>query len=190
MSRRVGIGFGVLAILGMVLWWLISKQGTEPAQEPTYVNERPALPENLPPGNRILEAYGSDSAKPEADLNAISHVLLNFSRLVKGPNPLPLGANEEITAALMGKNKVQLVFLKRPCKAVNELGQMIDRWGTPLFFHAEAKDRMEIRSAGPDQEMWTADDLHRQGDGQFRHGAALNSPSLFPSNRAPTQPTK
>jgi len=36
---------------------------------------------------------------------------------------------------------------------------LVDAWGTPYFFHQLAAMEMEIRSAGPDKVMWTADDL-------------------------------
>jgi hypothetical protein len=66
---------------------------------------------------------------------------------------------------------------------INAAGQFIDRWQTPLFFHAIDHRRLDIRSAGPDCEMWTADDLHRCYDGQFVIGEALNASSLFEATR-------
>jgi hypothetical protein len=37
------------------------------------------------------------------------------------------------------------------------------------------RDRIDIRSAGPDREMWTADDLHRRHEGEFFRGEMLPS---------------
>ena len=42
---------------------------------------------------------------------------------------------------------------------INARGELIDNWGTPFFFHQVSGTEMEIRSAGPDMKMWTADDL-------------------------------
>ena len=56
---------------------------------------------------------------------------------------------------------------------------MVDRWGSPLFFHAVGDQRFEIRSAGPDQEMWSGDDIHLNADGSFRRGQELLDPGLF-----------
>jgi len=61
--------------------------------------------------------------------------------------------------------------LPHPC--FNEQGQLIDRWATPLFFHVRDTSRIDIRSAGPDQKMWTPDDLNRRYDGQFSSGETL-----------------
>ena len=115
---------------------------------------------------------------PEEDLHDIARTLGNFSLLVKGDNPIPLGANEEIAAALRGKNKAALRALPDGHRVFNARGQLVDRWDTPLYFHAESRDRLDVRSAGPDRKMWTTDDLHRKHDGRFLRGAALLAPSL------------
>ena len=146
----------------------IAPDATSSASEPT------------PPfAERILADFAAASLPPERDLDAISRVLGNFMLLVKGDSPLPLGANEEIAAALRGKNRAHLRALPDNHRAFNARGQLIDRWDTPLYFHAESRDRLDIRSAGPDRVMWTADDLHRTPDGRFLRGAALLAPSLF-----------
>lgn len=72
----------------------------------------------------------------------------------------PFGNNREITAKLNGGNPKQVVFLKpEDGMRLNERGELIDNWGTPLFFHQISGSEMEIRSAGPDRKMWTRDDL-------------------------------
>jgi hypothetical protein len=42
---------------------------------------------------------------------------------------------------------------------LNAEGELVDRWGTPYFFHQLSKTSMEIRSAGPSRQMGTTDDL-------------------------------
>ena len=130
-------------------------------------------------GERILAGYTDSARPPEDDLHGIARTLENFGLLVKGDNPIPLGANEEIAAALRGKNRAKLRALPEGHRAFNAAGQVVDRWGTPLFFYAVSRDRIDIRSAGPDQKMWTGDDLHRKPDGRFLRGEALLAPSLF-----------
>jgi hypothetical protein len=131
------------------------------------------------PGDGILKGYGKAEGTVQGDLTAMAEVLGNFALLVKGNDPLPLGANEELVAALRGKNAVGLEFVSGESAALNEKGQLVDRWGTPLFFHARARDEVDIRSAGPDQEMWTGDDVHRLHDGRYLRGEALNAGSLY-----------
>jgi len=71
----------------------------------------------------------------------------------------PVGTNPEITRALQGENPKQINFLKADGNRVNSNGELVDPWGTPYFFHQLSGKQMEIRSAGPDGKMWTADDL-------------------------------
>jgi hypothetical protein len=127
------------------------------------------------PGEQILKTYASLSTRPEDDLQAMAHVFSNLQLLVKGDAPFRMGANEEFAAALMGQNAAKEVFLKAPHACLNEKGQLVDRWGSPLFFHVRDRSRIDIRSAGPDREMWTADDLQRQHEGEFGPNAAKQS---------------
>ena len=71
----------------------------------------------------------------------------------------PVGDNAEITATLTGRNNLRLALIPPGHPAVNRRGELCDRWGTPFFFHAESAHKMEIRSAGPDRKMWSADDV-------------------------------
>jgi hypothetical protein len=71
----------------------------------------------------------------------------------------PFGQNREITEKLLGRNPNGLIFLREGNRAINREGELCDRWGTPFSFHAETGTRMEIRSAGPDRRLWTADDI-------------------------------
>ena len=72
----------------------------------------------------------------------------------------PVGTNPEITSALNGNNPKQARFLDPAAGLrINDKGELIDPWGTPYFFHQLSGAEMEIRSAGPDKTMWTADDL-------------------------------
>lgn len=125
------------------------------------------------PGEEILKDYAKPGTRPEDDLHSMAHAFSNLLLLVKGSAPFQMGANEEFAAALMGKNAGKTVFLAPPHVCLNDKGQLVDRWGTPLFFHVADAARIDIRSAGPDRTMWTADDLQRQHDGQFVRGAAL-----------------
>jgi hypothetical protein len=71
----------------------------------------------------------------------------------------PVGTNAEITKALHGDNPRHADFLSSSVNPVNAAGELVDPWGTPYFFHQLSGHVMEIRSAGPDKIMWTADDL-------------------------------
>lgn len=137
------------------------------------------------PGEQILASYGKPDTRPEEDLSMMAHAFSNLTLLIKGDAPFRMGANEEFAAALRGKNRDRLRLLPDTHPCFNAQGQIVDRWATPLFFHVNDRDHIDIRSAGPDKEMGTPDDLHRRYDGQFLHGEALNSRSLDEAGRSP-----
>lgn len=72
------------------------------------------------------------------------------------------GENTDITAALTGTQfagQKGHVF-PRQHNAIRG-GQLVDRWGSPFWFHANGPGRLEIRSAGPDRQLFTLDDVIR-----------------------------
>ena len=70
----------------------------------------------------------------------------------------PVGENADITAALLGTNRLELALVPRRHPALNAQGELQDRWGTAYRFHQLSGDRMEITSAGPDRRFGTPDD--------------------------------
>jgi hypothetical protein len=70
----------------------------------------------------------------------------------------PVGENADITAALMGDNRLGFALIPKGHRAVNERGELCDRWGTPFRFHQLSGSHMESRSAGPDRKFATGDD--------------------------------
>ena len=189
-----------LALLAAVWGLLISTRSTTPeaariarlAAAETNVNSAVTVAANssgLPPappgktapllGETILRDYANTNLPPQNDLALISRLMDNFTLLVKSAADRPLSANEDWAAAFRGLNPARERFLPDQHIALNAQGQLVDRWKTPLFFHALGGRRFELRSAGPDKKLWTDDDIHRNADGSFRRGAELNPPSLL-----------
>lgn len=86
--------------------------------------------------------------------------MLRDYRSLTGENPV--GTNAEVMRALMGDNPRQATLGPPEGQTLNAQGELVDRWGVPLFFHQLSKTQMEIRSAGPDQVLWTEDDVVAQ----------------------------
>ncbi len=135
-------------------------QGTRHNRTVAAVQPRPA------PINRILDEakrLNSPDASPQEDAVIIGDLIRAFRRTAKGN---PVGDNDEITAQLLGRDPrapaVALIDPRNP--AIDRQGRLVDRWGTPYFFHALSASHMEIRSAGPDRTMWTPDDIVGDGD--------------------------
>lgn len=70
----------------------------------------------------------------------------------------PIGENSDITAALTGEGGQKGRVFPPGHRAIRD-GQLVDRWGTAYWFHPNSAKQMEIRSAGPDKQMFTIDDV-------------------------------
>jgi len=182
MRGKLTVLVGIGAISVGLAWWFISEGFRESAEKSRQrsqaaakaIDEASKLRNSADlPGAAILKHYGEPTVRPEDDLHALAHAFSNLMLLSKGSSPFRMGANEEFAAALMGKNAAREVFLVPPHPCLNDKGQIVDRWGSPLFFHVRDASRVDLRSAGPDREMWTADDLHRRHDGEFVKGDGL-----------------
>jgi hypothetical protein len=95
---------------------------------------------------------------PEEDVRALHQLVGNFLTAVKDPYRPPLGDNEDLARAMMGGNRYGHVFVPTNDARVVD-GKIVDRWGTPYFFHNRAPDAIDVRSAGPDRALFTADDV-------------------------------
>jgi hypothetical protein len=177
------IAFGLLLLTGLI-WRLTRHETSSTASAPAgpvaegVVIVASSASENAGPGaqpllgERILLGYGAANETVEHDLTLVSHLMENFLLLVKTAADKPLSANEDWAAELCGRNPAHERFLPEHHAILDAQRRLVDRWGTPLFFHALGGRRFEIRSAGPDKEMWTADDVQRNSDGTFEHGTA------------------
>jgi hypothetical protein len=194
MKRLTLLLLAVPVLVVLVILFPLTRQKTAPwgskSKQPTAVETNaaatvavaPALAvagEPVLPGASILRGYADTNLPPQNDLVLMSRLMDNSLLLLKSAANRPLSANEDWAALLRGQNAAGERFLPDQHVALNSKGQLIDRWGTPLFFHALGNGRYELRSAGPDGRLWTDDDLHRNPDGSFRRGEELNPPSLM-----------
>ena len=180
MKRLVIILFAVPVILVLVfvmgrMRWKFSKPKVRTEVVPELVASNvsaSAFPATVglgagPLGETILRGYADTNLPPENDLTLMSRLMENSVLLLKSGANRPLSANEDWADLLRGKNGAREEFLPAQHVALNDQGQLIDRWQTPLFFHALGGGRYEIRSAGPDKAMWTPDDIQRNSNGTF-----------------------
>lgn len=177
MMRRVLLLVIVLVVAGLaVLWW---RRGAEAvprqaqkgqstpttAQPPATAGARGAATlASADPGQGGVDSAPSLAVNLNApdstisqDLETLQHLFDNWrSNFPREGNPV--GENAEITAALMGENRLKLVLIPKGHRAISARGELCDRWGTPFRFHQLSGNRMEVRSAGPDRKFATDDD--------------------------------
>lgn len=162
----------ILIVLVMGLFKMVSmpewsrlRQSKEAKSPPSKKGSLPALPN---PGSSeavpvlidpMLQARADQlheaDQPPERDLEIIAEFLQTYGR-ARGGNPI--GGNAEITAALTGTDGHQGRVYPPIHRTIKD-GQLTDRWGTPYWFHPNSGSEMEIRSAGPDKELFTLDDV-------------------------------
>jgi hypothetical protein len=162
--------FGAALALGLVLLLLVYRphvaplrpaivalrnEGKGPAGGPDETATAAAAA-NLEERSRLVSGLNSPQGDIHADLRMLNALFIAYRGATHAGNPV--GENNEITAVLRGKNRLGYAFIPQDCPAVNAKGELCDRWGSPFFFHQLSGEKMEIRSAGPDHRLWTADD--------------------------------
>ena len=100
------------------------------------------------------EAVRQSPQQQEAEAIALN--LRHFGQRFGGN---PTGTNAEIVKTLNGGNPQGVRYIPQENLRLNDRGELIDSWGTPYFFHQLSAQEMEIRSAGPDRNLWTQDDI-------------------------------
>jgi hypothetical protein len=177
--RRRSAALLLLVIAAGGAVWLVRPRPAPPPLAPRIVRDaRPVgaaavalgrLPPHAnpnPPGpaepsadapSRLADRLNSPETDIRSDLRIVDDIFAAYRSATHGENPI--GENVDITEVLTGRNKLGFAFIPKDCPAIDAEGELCDRWGTPFFFHQISGDEMEIRSAGPDRKMWTADDV-------------------------------
>jgi hypothetical protein len=170
-SQRIRTGlFGSAVALGVALLLLVFHPRLSPLRRAiSAMQTRPAAAGDNRPGalakaagptteerSRLGDSLNAPSGDVHADLRQVNAIFVAFRGAVRTENPV--GENAEITAVLAGHNKLGYAFIPSDIPAINPKGELCDRWGMPYFFHQLSGQKMEIRSAGPDRRLWTADD--------------------------------
>ncbi|MBK1876248.1 hypothetical protein [Pelagicoccus mobilis] len=108
---------------------------------------------------RLLRHYGGEGRSGKDDLRLVQGVIELFWRMTKDPDQLVLGSNQDLLRNLSGANSLGVQYVSPDNDYLNTSGELLDRWGSPLFFHANSVTDIEIRSNGPDRERYTEDDI-------------------------------
>ena len=170
MKRHAPTAILIALILALLTWYFWPSTPTAPdsiaRQSKTKIPDSNIVPPSAQPPtatvdserSHLADTLNSPSATITSDLRVLNEVLgafrTNFPR-----DGNPVGTNAEITAVLTGQNKLRLAVIPPDHPAISRTtGELLDRWGTPFFFHAESGTRMSITSAGPDKKLHTPDD--------------------------------
>lgn len=122
-------------------------------------------PPQAPSAKPISAPVLNETPKNETlydDVQTVSTLLEEYRRAF---GAMPTGElNDEIVRRLQGENPLGIAVLPKGHPSISPQGELLDRYGTPYRFHPESAWEMTVRSAGPDQKMWTGDDQISQQD--------------------------
>lgn len=117
-------------------------------------------PRVIPQMETLSEQLNDPNTPPIEDLYLIEElVAFHISMFQSIP---PGGENVDIMRSMTGINPKRVAIVPPGSPALNAQGELVDRWGTPYHFHPVSSSRLEIRSAGPDGQLWTDDDIHQE----------------------------
>ena len=115
--------------------------------------------ENLSPEpcHPLAVSFGADPALAQREAEILLEIL-TFYRKEFGT--FPAGQeNADIMRALTGNNPRRLPIFPREHSRMDASGNLLDAWGKPFVFHPISSQYLEVRSCGPDGEIFTADDI-------------------------------
>lgn len=162
-SRRLAAGLLLIGLLAVALGWLWPRPSAAPraaapapssAVRPAGLPESPASPAADSAGARLLAADGS----PREDLAALLDLVDTLLQTVPVMQRPPLGFDTDLARALADPDLMGEAALPANHPALRA-GRLVDRWGSPWLVHPLSSDVIQLRSAGPDRRLFTADDL-------------------------------
>ncbi len=169
----------LLAALGAMTVWMLNvledpavrraalagraaRESTAPTPAPQgYAPSPPPPLQNTATDPVIVQMHDEmiqPETPPERELEIVQELISQQQRAM---GPGSFGDNNDITSALVGPS-TQGVWLPRQSPRIRN-GELLDRWGTPYWFHSNAGNQIEIRSAGPDKSLFTSDDVILNG---------------------------
>ena len=163
-QRRVALA-ALLPAAALLLWLLLPDRTTPPPPAPPAAPAVPAPP--ILPARRLATPESPLLAHEElltlegtaaTDLSALADLTRTYLERPADPSRPPLGFNEDLARALTDREALGDSAIP-PNHPILRDGQLIDRWGTPWQVHPLAADVVQLRSAGPDRKLYTADDL-------------------------------
>lgn len=115
----------------------------------------------FPTGGEMADQLNDPEADATDDLMLVDELIrIHLDTFKSIP---PGGENVDIMQAMTGRNERSLAIIPPGHKVLSEIGELLDRWGTPYHFHPVSRNRLEIRSAGPDRQLWNEDDVMLTG---------------------------
>ena len=128
-------------------------------QSPSKVATRPLDPRDLQQvsAHPLAISFGEKpdlaSSEPATLLEILQFYRMEFGSFPAGQE------NRDIMNSLTGNNPKKLPVFPRDHSRIDAEGNLLDAWGKPFVFHPISSQYLEVRSCGPDREIFTTDDI-------------------------------
>lgn len=170
--RRAAFSLGIATLLVGVILTNTKKEETSDQIKPgpPQASQPPAPSKEAPPktiepellSDQLLAQYGKPSGTLADDMEIFTRYLTNVFILIKQRDSRHYATNEDLALFLTGQKGNLTPYLSTESSILNAQGQLVDRFGSPLMIHPLSQDQIEIRSAGPDKEPYTEDDITKK----------------------------
>ncbi len=183
MTPREGLlTLGIIVVSGLLIWVLLFPSnspdllpsGTLPpspirkskmvtpvntAATPETTPSTPTKDDALPEISPLAARLNAPDGNVREDVRTLHELILQYLHTTHQARSIPIGNDSDLARAITGGNPLGVVLMRSPHPALSLDGRLRDRWGTPYFIHALGGNAFDVRSAGPDQKMFTADDV-------------------------------
>lgn len=110
------------------------------------------------PHHPLAISFGASAESPEEESRILLEILDAYRRMNNGHYPVAED-NRQMMKLMTGQGRSGLSMFPNDHPRLNSRGELTDRWKTPYFFHCISSRHIEIRSAGPDEQLFTNDDI-------------------------------
>ena len=164
----IGLAFGLI-LLSLFLWKMIteSRNPVGPASVPAEDAPREgsadhAMAAPSRPGDLLLTNHGAATQSATDDAADVAELGRHFALRHRHLNQIYWATNEDWATLMVEGGKAD-PFLSKDLSLLSRTtaGDWVlqDRWGTPYHLHPQAQGKLGVRSAGPDRELFTRDDV-------------------------------
>jgi hypothetical protein len=158
--KRIG---GLCIAVIILVWWLLPTEPSPQQRSASSPPETAALHAGTSVAGSPLAAELHAGPDPADDVRILHGLIRQYLTALQRRAGPPIGDDADLVRALTGRNPLRFIVIPPGHPAISAEGRLLDRWGTPYHIHARSSASYEVRSAGADRRLFTADDLSSDG---------------------------
>ncbi len=128
-----------------------TKQTPRPAARPSQTSAARTSP--------LAVRLNAPDGTVTEDVDTLHQLIGQYFSNMQNRQGRPIGDSRDLARVLTGSNPLHLTVIAADHPAIGPQGHLLDRWGTPYHLHQLSSRSIDVRSAGPDRQLYTADDV-------------------------------